>query len=294
MEKKRKNMNETPKTLLKIRQSYSSFHGKYVRIADRILQNPGILIRDKVSDVSAICGCDNAQIIRFCQKLGFKGFSDMKRAIAHDLIPLRTDVDPADLGKNGSFDRLTGDFRKDYLRTVNDTVSMLDEKTVLRTAEAIRKAKKIMICGAGASGIVGEDLQMKLVRMGYSAFCHKAPAMNKMLCSLLDRKDILIAISFRGENPEILQYVKTAKKNGCRIAAITNFPLSPLAAEADLPLITAAEEDDFRIGAMTSRISQLMIVDILSIVLASNDMKKTGLALAKTHTILHENEEAEK
>ena len=69
--------NSTPETLLKIREAYPSFHGNYIRIADCILKNPGLLIRDKLSDVACACNCDNAQIIRFCQKLGFKGFSNM-------------------------------------------------------------------------------------------------------------------------------------------------------------------------------------------------------------------------
>ena len=114
------------------------------------------------------------------------------------------------------------------------------------------------------------------------------------MCSLMEKNDLLIAVSFRGEDPDVLKYAENASKNGCRIAAITNFPNSPLAQAADFPLITASEENDFRIGAMTSRLSQLMIVDILSVMLAFYDMEKTERNLAKTHTILHENKEKKK
>lgn len=284
----------TPKTLLKIRQAYSSFHGNYIRIADQILQNPGLLIREKVSDVAEACGCDNAQIIRFCQKLGFKGFLDMKRAIAHDFIPVQTQVDPESISQKQGFQRLVNDFRNDYIRTVNDTVGMFDEKMILSIVQKIRNAKKILICGMGASGIVAEDLQMKLIRMGYPAFHHNKPTMSKMMCSLMDKEDLLIAISFRGEDPDVLNYVTNASRNGCKVAAITNFSKSPLAQSADYPLITASEENDFRIGAMTSRLSQLMVVDILSVMLAFYDMEKTERNLTKTHNILHENKEKKK
>ena len=281
----------TPKTLLKIRELYSSFHGNYIRIADCILHNPGLLIRDKVSDVAAACNCDNAQIIRFCQKLGFKGFSDMKRAMSHDLIPLQTNIDNISLNKGSGFSRLMEDFRKDYLQTINDTILMCDEKVIPNVVEKIKNARKIMLCGLGASGIVCEDLQMKLVHMGYPAFFYSNQTLNKMMCSLLEKNDLMIVISFSGKNKEILQYAQVAKSNNCPIVVITNYSNSPLALLSDMLLLTSSQEDDFRIGAMTSRLSQLMIVDILSVTLALKDIKKTEKNLAKTHTVLTENKE---
>ncbi len=55
-------------------------------------------------------------------------------------------------------------------------------------------------------------------------------------------------------------------------------------------LLTSSREDDFRIGAMTSRLSQLMIVDILSVMLALDDMNKTERNLAGMHAMLNETE----
>ena len=101
----------------------------------------------------------------------------------------------------------------------------------------------------------------------------------------------MIVVSFRGENTEILNYIQVAKNNGCPVAAICNYSQSPVAESADMVLLTSANEDDFRIGAMTSRLSQLMVVDILSVMLALNDIKKTERNLAKTHTVLKENKE---
>ena len=215
----------------------------------------------------------------------------MKRAISHDLSPLQTDIDNVSVNKVNGFGRLMADFRKNYLQTINDTVAMCDEKIIQQVVEKIKKARKIMLCGLGASGIVCEDLQMKLVHMGYPAFFHSKPTMNKMMCSLLEKSDLMIIISFRGENSEIINYANVAKKNNCPIVAITNYSNSPLALTSDIVLLSSSEEDDFRIGAMTSRLSQLMIVDILSVMLALNDIRKTKKNLAKTHTILKENKE---
>ena len=215
----------------------------------------------------------------------------MKRAISHDLIPLQTQVDTVSVGQASGFSRLLEDFRKDYWQTVNDTIAASNEKIILQVVEKIKKARKIMLCGLGASGIVCEDLQMKLIHMGYPAFYYNKPTINKMMCSLMEKNDLMISVSFRGENREILNYVKTAGENGCPTVAITNYSNSPLAQMADMVLLSSSNEDDFRIGAMTSRLSQLMVVDILAVMLALNDIKKTERNLAKTHTILNENKE---
>jgi len=45
---------------------------------------------------------------------------------------------------------------------------------------------------------------------------------------------LLVAVSQSGQTPEIVEVVQTARANGARAIAITNDPLSPLAAAADL------------------------------------------------------------
>ena len=79
-------MNTTPVSLLKIKQLYPSFTGNYISIADHILAHPETVVQNKVRDIAECCNCDDAQIIRFCQKIGYKGFSELKATIAADFI----------------------------------------------------------------------------------------------------------------------------------------------------------------------------------------------------------------
>jgi len=123
---------------------------------------------------------------------------------------------------------------------------------------------------------------MKLVRQGFPAIHHDDPVMNKMRCATLKKSDVFIAISFSGENLEICSCLDIVKKNAVKVIAITNFPSSSIAKQADYVLTTAADETKFRIGAMTSRISQLLLVDLLVVMLALSDMGKTERSLVKT------------
>ena len=279
----------TPKTILKIKKIYSSFRGNYIRIADCVLYNPGLLILDKVSDVAAACNCDNAQIIRFCQKLGFKGFSDMKRAISHDLIPLQTAADNVNEKQNSRFGRMLEDLRKDYSQTINDTAAMCEENNIQKTVEKIKKARKIILCGFGASGIVCEDFQMKLMHMGYSAFFHNDHVMTGMMCAGMEKNDLLIIFSSRGENSETLDCANVAKKNNCSIVTVTNYSNSPAALLSDIVLLTISKGNDSCTESMTSRLSQLMLVDILSGMLALNNRRKMEKNPVRDCTVSEDN-----
>ena len=282
-------MNSTPPSLMKIKQRYPNFTGNYLVIADHILAHPEAVVQDKVRDIARHCNCDDAQIVRFCQKVGFKGFSELKAAIAVDFIPVKLSVNYTHPDGADTFEQLKKDFLQNNLRALTDTVSLLNETTIRSARELLTRAKRIILCGFGSSGLVAQDFQTKLFRMGFSAFHNSYSELNRMYCGLLGENDVLIAISFSGENKNVCSYVDDVKKNGAKVIAITNFPESSLAKEADLVFLTASDENQFRIGAMGSRISQLLVVDFLSLELALYDLERAEENVIRTHRMVHGN-----
>ncbi len=282
-------MTTTPVSLLKIKQLYPSFTGNYINIADHILAHPETVVQNKVRDIAERCNCDDAQIIRFCQKIGYKGFSELKAAIAADFIPVKMSINYCEPDASGTFEQLKDDFRQNNLRALNDTVSLLKEETVQNAVKLLKKAGKIMLCGFGSSGLVAQDFQTKLFRMGFSAFHNADSELNRMFCGLLGENDVLIAISFSGENKNVCSYVEEVKKNKVKVIAITNFPESPLAKKSDCVLLTACDEKQFRLGAMGSRIAQFLVVDFLSLELALHDLKRAEENVIRTHKMVHGN-----
>ena len=76
--------------------------------------------------------------------------------------------------------------------------------------------------------------------------------------------DLAIVISYSGTTPEIVGCARTAKNNGTKVVAITCGAFdSPLARISDYVLGVAATELLVRSGAMSSRIAQLNVVDVL-------------------------------
>ena len=84
----------------------------------------------------------------------------------------------------------------------------------------------------------------------------------------MTEKDVGIVISYSGQTTEMIECMKVMKNNGASIIAITSYNPSPVAELSDYNLYVAPNEAILRSGAMSSRISQLNIIDILFIAYA--------------------------
>jgi DNA-binding MurR/RpiR family transcriptional regulator len=73
-----------------------------------------------------------------------------------------------------------------------------------------------------------------------------------------------------------------ARSHGAHTVALTNFPRSRVAAQADEVLTTAVRDTTYRSGAMVSRIAQLTVVDCVFIGVAQRRRPKALRALEIT------------
>jgi len=277
-------MNHTPKYILRVKQVYPTLTGKYKAIADQILGKPGNVLCRQAKELAHDCNCDAALVVRFCQRLGYKGFADLKIAVATEFLPV-SPVAGAGNSQN-AFTRMRHEFLDKNSRTLQDTSNLLREKDVSKAVDILSAARRIHLLGAGASGIVALDAQIKLERLGFDVVCHQDASLAKVLLGLVKQGDAVLAISYSGETHTVHDSTLAAKKRGAQVVAITNFPQSSLAGLADVTLLTASDEGSFRLGAMTSRLAQCLVLDFLVVSLAMRDMDKSGESIASTYNMV--------
>ncbi|MCC5889906.1 MAG: SIS domain-containing protein, partial [Alkalibacterium sp.] len=107
---------------------------------------------------------------------------------------------------------------------------------------------------------------------------HTQLLMAKNMCE----KDLAIVVSYSGQTEEMITCVKEAKKAGAKIISITKYSDSPIVRLADLNLYVAANEYDFRSGAMSSRIAQLNLIDIIFTAYVNKQYEQSLEILEKT------------
>lgn len=279
-------MNITPRCILQIKRLHSCLTGKYKDIADYILAEPTRIVRHKVRDVAADCNCDDALVIRFCQKLGYSGFSEMKMSLAAEFMPVRFDTTGNASRPEDSFADLKRNFLDNNVKALHDTIGLLEKKTAMRAVKILSGASRIYLLAAGISGIVAEDTQIKLMRLGFNVIFHRDAEFSRIYAGLCNKDDAVLAISFSGETDHVCELATTAKKKKTPVVAVTNYPNSRLAKLADVNLFTASDEKIFRLGAMTSRIAQCFIIDFLIINMVAENMERAEEYILRTHDMI--------
>ena len=144
---------------------------------------------------------------------------------------------------------------------------------------------------SGASQISGPVVSLCALALDGFSNCPgiKEPGIwlcNLATASLLGPEDIVIAISYSGETRETVLAAKAAKERGAKVIAITQANRNTLSRMADYPLFVPGEEKELRVGAMTSRTSGLLILDLLYLGIAKHDPQRTEENLRQTRDLI--------
>ena len=125
------------------------------------------------------------------------------------------------------------------------------------------KCRSICLFGMGASLLVAKDAYLKFLRINKPCIINDDWHAQLLQARNMMSDDLAIALSYSGMTKEVIECIKAAKEKGATVIAITRFEDNPLAKLADYNLSVSATEFIFRSGAMSSRIAQLNIIDIL-------------------------------
>ena len=128
---------------------------------------------------------------------------------------------------------------------------------------------KVVVMGIGKSGHIGNKIAATLASTGTSAFfVHPGEAAHGDL-GMIERGDIVLAISNSGESHEILSLFPVLKRLGIRIISMTGKPESNMARLADLHLQITVPSEACPLGLAptSSTTATLVMGDALAVAL---------------------------
>ena len=115
-------------------------------------------------------------------------------------------------------------------------VDRLDDRFIAALGLLTACKGRVIVTGMGKSGIIARKIAATLSSTGTPAyFLHPAEAVHGDL-GVIQRHDLLVALSQSGETPEILRLLETLKRLGSQLIAITGTPSSILGEAADVTL----------------------------------------------------------
>ena len=252
-------------------------------VLDYLIENKAVLKNFNVEKIAAAAYTSPASVVRMCKKLGYNGFKDFKidfiLANAKVEIPENTEYKDVILAKDSNYGKAV---IQNNIRILEETLKLHDQDALHKAANYIMKARKILIFGKGSSYLVCKDLEMKLRRI--NKFCIAQGESHEQLvdASFINSNDVIIFISNSGTTKEIISAALLAKDNKAKIISVVKLGTSLLAELSDIVLYTSSLEGEFRSAAMTSRISQLAVIDALFTNCAYIDIDKSIRTLERT------------
>lgn len=236
-----------------IHTCYPSLSAAEKRVADVILEQKDAAIYASLQEITALAGVGDASVLRFCRKVGYAGFQDLKLAIA------LAQKGEEEIGSERFADTIAQNLHK----TIDDTKDMLELERIQRSSAMIRGARRIFIYGVGASGGAASNMAAKLLRYGVTAHVVSDLHYQLMSSAVMSAADLLIAFSLSGATKAIVEAVWLAKRSGAGVIAVTGYPRSPLADIADVVLLTASRKSPVEGGSVSGLVAQLYITDLL-------------------------------
>lgn len=257
------------------------------RVADAVLGQPSMVVGMTITELAEECHTSETTVIRFCRTTGFRGYPELRLALATELGRDAARAAGhrelgADIGRSDSLREVVEKIGYADARGVEETVQQLDLDALAKVVDAVAGADRINLYGLGASGFAAHDLQRKLYRIGRGAFWFGDPHDALVAAALLRPGDVAFGLTHTGHTAETVNVLREAGRHRAVTVAITNSAHSPAAREADLVLTTAVRETTFRSGAMASRIAQLAIVDCIFVAVAQRTYDATLAALRLT------------
>lgn len=229
------------------------------RVAGVIADRPDLVAFGTVAELAEAAGAGVATVIRLAGKLGFDGFSDLQGALRTEMtrrlrpsaerIRAEPDRVPVDLHRQVEVENVT--------RTLDLIQTSRLEAFVARLADA--EVEVLLVSGEESAGIVAHfAAQLARIRPGVRALHGNDVAVRRDL-ALEGRPATVVAVDLRRYDRWVVETVRAAARAGHHVVAISDGPLSPIAA-------VAADHFDVAAGAVgpfDSHVGTLALLELI-------------------------------
>ena len=271
--------------LLQLREKSRLFSPTEQEIVEHILSNPQLVVDMSIHELARYTFSSASTIVRLCHHTGYSGYKEFRKAVTYELAMREQtkQVEQKEITYSDSLQDIVDKITYKNIVSLEETRALVDLDTLRACIDLIHNARVIYLFGLGASLCACKDAYLKFLRLNKICIINEDWHSQILQARNATPQDLGIVISYSGATVEVIECMKSLKENKTPIIAITRCVDSPVAELADQKLYTTANESIFRSGAMSSRISQLNVIDILYTALANDQYEASLEQLSRTH-----------
>ncbi|MBQ6819710.1 MAG: MurR/RpiR family transcriptional regulator [Clostridium sp.] len=249
--------------IFKIKEGMNCYTDTEIRLANYVLENIKEVINLNAKELGKRVDTSAAAVIRFSKKLGYRGFTAFKVDLAKQSNTENLEIFNTIINEKDSLEVMIKKAEAIHINILNETYELLNNDILKEAIEILRKARRIFLYGIGTLGVAAIDFHLKLSRINKVVFYNQDLYAQIVTSAHLGEEDVVIALSYSGETKEIKLLLNKAKRQGAKIISVTKFSNNSIAKISNYPIFIPCEDEDVRVGEISSRLSTLAIMDLL-------------------------------
>lgn len=228
---------------------------------------------DKVVGLSAmelarLTNTSLASVVRFCQGCGFSGFADLKSCMERETLTAHQLVNP-NINQTDSASIVKQKTLSIHQAIINGLNALWDGREFEAAAQAMIHASRIVVIGEGGSRSTALTMFYIFTQMHLPLENYGDPVFEIMKVSTVTPKDVVIGISYTGRLKNTIDSLRVAKERGATTIGLIGAPDSPILEYVDIVLHTTSVRKQYYQGALSRRVSELAVVEVLYSLLAA-------------------------
>ena len=273
--------------LLRLRESQDSMSATERSVSDYLLSHQGEAMGLSIHQLAEKTFASPSTVIRMCQRIGFAGYKEFRQAVTCEVAVRRMNQEQErrEITQSDSLEDIVDKVTYKNIMSLEDSKNFIDTDTLQTCVDLVRDSHTVLLFGLGASLCAARDLNLKLLRLNKPCVINDDWHAQLLQAKNAGADDLAVVVSYSGETVEVIECMKALRENGTPIIAITRRVDSPVVTLSDYRLYTTDNEATFRSGAMSSRISQLNLIDILFTAYANSEYEYCLDQLSKTHIV---------
>jgi DNA-binding MurR/RpiR family transcriptional regulator len=255
--------------LLMIRAQRDQMSAIDRRIADFLLENAHLLRDYSSPQLADALGISQSSVVKFSQRLGFRGYPDLKYSIGDALARggMEPEVPPPASPASAAHAELSTALWRRKAEAEQETRLINPDAQLDAAVAALTAASSVFVAGLGEDGVAARAFASRLALLGLPARFHADPVLLAAPLAAARRGDVLVAFCERGRQHDLCLLARDFRERRGLLVSVTRHSANPLRAAADLPLLVSAHAEEAHVEPLLYAAALQQLMDLLFLLL---------------------------
>lgn len=257
--------------LLSIRSQRDQMSAIERRIADFILGNAHLLRDYSSQQLASALKISQSSVVKFSQKLGFKGYPDLKYSVGEALgrdaggSQARTSAPSAEEGR----DEVGQELWQSKCHAEEETRLINSRRTLDSVVATIERAGRVFCTGLGEDSIAAQAFAARLATIGVRVLPHADSYLLQTSLATSDANDVLLVFSEHGSETLLGRISAQFRARKGKVISVTRNTANSLRTHAHLALLISAHDGRAHVKRLLYECARQQLLDLIFVLLCT-------------------------